>query len=124
MRDGSVNSTKPNNASDPDYIMREILKPRIDWAGALVVLVSAETKNSEWVDREIRYAARVGKPVIGVWDHGESGCELPQALIDHGHAMVGWRGERIIDAIDGRLTEWLDADDRPMPPRPIPRHNC
>ena len=29
-RDSSITSEKPNRAKDPDYIMHEILQPRID----------------------------------------------------------------------------------------------
>ncbi len=30
VRDGSINSEKPNDASNPDYIKRAILRPRIE----------------------------------------------------------------------------------------------
>lgn len=36
VRDGSINSDKPNNATNEDYIMREIIAPRIQWASTLV----------------------------------------------------------------------------------------
>lgn len=31
IRDGSIDSSKPNNAIDPDYIKSAILAPRIRW---------------------------------------------------------------------------------------------
>jgi antiphage defense system Thoeris ThsB-like protein len=36
IRDGSINSEKPNNAKSPDYIKSGILAPRISWANTLI----------------------------------------------------------------------------------------
>ena len=46
-RDSSVNSSNPNNAQSPEYIKREILGPRIEWAGTVVVLITPDTKDSD-----------------------------------------------------------------------------
>jgi hypothetical protein len=124
VRDSSINSEKPNNASDPDYIMREILQPRIDWASALIVLVTADTKDSNWVNKEIEYAHQQGKQIIGVWDHGHAGCELPEKLDEYADQMVAWRGEQVVDALEGRLDGWRDPDGNPMPDRTIARYRC
>ena len=124
-RDSSVNSSNPNRAKDPDYIMRDILQPRIDWAGTVIVLVTPDTKDSEWVKREIEYAREQDKRIIGVWDHGEHGCELPDSLEDYAAKMVPWRGEDIVKAIfDESDEEWLDPKGKPMPERKIPRYRC
>ena len=39
-RDGSVDSSKPNEATSDEYIKSEILAPRIRWASTMVVMVS------------------------------------------------------------------------------------
>ncbi|MBU1315995.1 MAG: TIR domain-containing protein [Alphaproteobacteria bacterium] len=80
IRDASINSSNPNNAHSPNYIKSSILAPKIQWAGTLVVYVTAETRESEWVNWEIEYAAKQGKRIVGVWAEGEQGCELPDAL--------------------------------------------
>ena len=67
-RDSSVNSTKPNNASDPDYIKREVLAPRIAWAGTVVVLITPDTKDSPSVNWEIEYAHN--------WESASSACGI------------------------------------------------
>lgn len=123
-RDSSVKSTNPNDASDPDYIKREILGPRIEWAGTVVVLITPDTKDSDWVKWEIEYAQKLGKRIIGVWDHGEKDCELPPALDQFADAIVPWRSEQIIDAIFGRIDEWRDPKGEPCPDRPIARYRC
>ncbi len=119
-----MTSEKPNRAKDPDYIMQEILQPRIDWAGTMVVLVTPDTKDSDWVRKEIEYAREKGKNIVGVWDDGETGCELPEALQDFADHMVPWDGPQIVDAIFDRLDGWRDPKGNPMPPRSIPHHRC
>lgn len=111
VRDGSINSDKPNNASDPDYIKREILRPRIEWASTLVVLITHETAPSYWVNWEIDIARELGKTIVGVYANGAKGADLPDALRECGDAaVVGWRGERVVAAINGELREWDDPE--------------
>ena len=61
VHDGSINSDKPNKASNEEYIKREILAPRIEWASTLVVLITHDTAQSDWVNWEIKYAIEQGK---------------------------------------------------------------
>jgi len=124
VRDGSINSDKPNSASNPDYIKSSILAPRIEWASVFVVLISPETKNSEWVTWEIECAQRMGKRIVGVWDHGEAQCDVPEALDRYADAIVGWQGERVKDAIDGKINHREAPDCEPMQARPLPRYSC
>ena len=100
-RDGSITTGKFNGASNEEYIKYGILAPRIRWASVLVVYISPETKDSDWVNWEIEYAHKEGKRIVGVWAWGEKDCELPDALKKHADAVVGWNGESIIEAING-----------------------
>jgi len=124
IRDSSINSTKPNNATSHDYIKSQILAPQINWASTLLVYITPKTKSSEWVDWEIEYALKQGKRIVGVWAHGHSECEVPDALKDYADAVVGWNGEQIIDAINGKNNDWQNPDGTPCAPRPIKRYSC
>lgn len=125
IRDGSITADTPNNANSEQYIKSEILAPRIKWAGALVVYVTPETKHSDWVNWEIEYAVKQGKPIIGVWGHGAGECDAPDALENYADAVeVGWNGDRIIDAIEGRLSEWRNPNDTIRSVRPIKHVTC
>jgi len=124
IRDGSINSEKPNEAKSPDYIKSEILSPRIKWAGTFMVYITPETKNSEWVDWEIEYAEKLGKRIVGVWAHGHKECDVPEALKKYADAVVPWNAEKIMAAIEGKLTNWENPDGQPLPARPIARANC
>ena len=123
VRDSSITNDKPNNAKSPEYIKSAILGPRIDWAGCMIVYISPETKNSDWVNWEIEYAAKQGKRIVGVWEHGEKECDLPDALKEYADAMVGWNGDAIIDAINGK-DSWEKPDGGACDPVPLKRHPC
>lgn len=124
IRDGSINKEKPNKAKDPDYIMNKIIKPRIDWASCLLVYVSNDTKNHEWVDREIEYASKIGKRIIGVWAYGEKDCELPKSLAELAENVVGWDSKNLVDAINGKDVPAEDPEGNQMPRNDIPRYSC
>jgi hypothetical protein len=124
IRDGSIDSSKPNDATDPGYIKSEILAPRIRWASTFVVLISAKTHESQWVDWEIEYAHKQGKQIIGVWDQGAKNSDRPLALERYADAVVGWQADRVMDAINGKINNWEMASGQVRPPRDIVRIRC
>ena len=123
IRDASITSDKPNQARNPDYIKQEILAPGIKWAGKVVVLITPDTKNHEWVNWEVEYANKNNKLIVGVWAHGSAGCELPDALEKYADAVVGWNADRILRALDGaRISESYDGTPRGN--QPVKRVDC
>jgi hypothetical protein len=128
VRDGSINSDKPNNANNPDYIKEKYLKPHIDWASTLVVLITHDTAQSEWVNWEIQYAIEQGKHVVGVFAQGATDADIPDALRTHGDAaVVGWQSERVVDAINGKISGFDDpatGSPRFAPDYAVKRFNC
>lgn len=124
IRDSSINSSNPNEAKSVDYIKSGILAPQIHWAGTLVVYVSPDTKNSDWVNWEIEYAHKLGKRIVGVWENGAKDCDLPDALNNYADAVVGWSGNSIIDAINGDCDVWEKPDGSSYQTRPLSPHRC
>lgn len=124
IRDYSVSSDNPNKAKSEEYIKNEILAPRIDASGTLLVYISPETKDSHHVDWEIEYAEQHNKRIVGVWAWGESHCDIPQSLDNHYDAIVGWNGNNIIDAINGELDGYERPDGSAGERRPLKRHPC
>lgn len=124
-RNYSITSDKENNAKSSNYIKSEILAPRINACSTLVVYITADTKSSDWVNWEIEYAYKQGKTIVGVWERGSKGCDLPHALEEFHHAIVGWNGENIVDAINGNLKSSFNPDGTAVErPIPITRHPC
>ena len=122
-RDSSVTSATPNNAEDERYIKYEIIAPQISWAGIVVVLITPQTLSSEWVNWEIEHANSLGKRIVGIWVHGNEGCDLPDALTKYADSVVGWNSERIIAAINGE-DSWECPDSSSMETRDIKRIKC
>ena len=115
VRDGSINSDKANDAQNEEYIKREILAPRIQWASTLVVLITHDTAQSWWVNYEIKQAVEQGKNVVGVFAQGATDADIPEELRRCGDAaIVGWQGDRVVDAINGKLQAW----DNPQSGKP------
>jgi MTH538 TIR-like domain (DUF1863) len=125
MRDYSITNDKPNQAKSEEYIKSQVLAPQINSCSAMVVIVTPKTAASEWVNWEIEYAHKQGIPIIGVYAHGELGCELPAALADHHDQIVGWNGDRIIAAIEsGGSGPSESPDGSPAPARGPSRYKC
>lgn len=104
LRDSSIVESNPNNATNPDYIKNEYLRPSIDWAGKLIVLIGKETKNSTWVDWEIEYADRKGYPIIVEDLPGSTEDDLPQSLQDCADSFISWNNDSgLHDAIEGAI---------------------
>lgn len=120
----AVDSTNPNDAKDEDYIKQAILRPKIDWAGAMVVLVSPGTRDSKWVDWEIEEAQRQGMRIVGVWTHGAAECDVPEGLSRYADAVVGWQADRIEGAINGTINDWTGSDGKPRDRQQIRQHGC
>ena len=125
VRDYSINSDKPNKAKSESHIKQNILKPRIERSGVMVVYISQDTKKSKYVNWEIGYAHKLGKRIVGVWAYGERGCEIPDALDKYADAVVGWTGDSIVDAINGKKDGHWSPDGEPYDPRSdIERWSC
>ena len=104
-RNYSITSDKENNAKSPEYIKSSILAPRINACSTLVVYITPDTKASDWVNWEIEYAYKKGKTIVGVWEFGSKGCDVPESLEEFHHAIVGWRGENYRGRYRGK-TGW------------------
>ena len=123
FRDSSITSEKPNRAKDPDYIMNSILKPQIDWAGTMIVLITPDTHKSDWVNKEIEYAQQTDTRIVGVWAEGAKEADLPENLDKFADAIVGWDSQSIVDAVDGEDNH-CGPDGAPSQKRPIERKAC
>lgn len=120
----TVDSTNPNNAHNEAYIKSDILGPKIDWAGTMVVLISPGTKDSPWVDWEIERAQQQDMRIVGVWTPGASECDVPQGLTEYADAVVGWQADRIEGAIAGMINNWTGSDGAERDRQAIRQYGC
>ena len=114
MRDSSIYESKlKNNAKNEQYIKQELIKPQMRWAGTVAVLIGKDTAKSDYVNWEIKTAAEMGKRIVGVYLQGAKEEDIPPALYEYGHCLVGWNGEKIVRAIDGEDMDWEKPDGTP-----------
>ena len=123
-RNYSITTDKFNNAKSENYIRGQILGPHIKQSSVLITHITPDTKKSKWVNWEIEFAHKQGKRIVGVWQRGARNCELPAALEKYAHAVVGWNGESIVDAITGDSNDWYQQDGTLYAYRNIKRHPC
>lgn len=109
LRNSSIDSTKPNNANNMEYIKR-LLRGRIQWSNTCVVLIGPKTHTREWVNWEIEQAFRQQTRIVGVYLNGASGSDVPENFDRYGSALVGWNSNSIITALEGENI-WLNPDD-------------
>jgi hypothetical protein len=125
MRDYSITNDKPNQAKSEEYIKSGILGPKIKACSSMVVIITPKTAASPWVKWEIEYAHQNNIPIIGVFAHGDKGCEMPEGLQDYAKDVVGWNGDSIINAIESDAPGTFQTPDcAPMPPIQPTRYRC
>jgi hypothetical protein len=112
LKNSSIDSTKPNDAENEDYI-KQLLREKMKWAGSVLVLIGPQTHTREWVNWEIELAHRLGKPIIGVFIQGASDSNVPEKFDLYGNALVGWNSGRVIEALNGKYSEWSDVSGNP-----------
>ena len=121
LRNSSIDSTKPNNANNVEYI-KKMLRGRIQWSNTCVVLIGSKTHTRKWVNWEIEQAFRKQTRIVGVYLNGASGSDVPENFEKYGSALVGWNSSSIIDTIEGENI-WCNPDNTPRTTgRFIPTH--
>jgi len=123
IRDSSIVESEPNNATNTEYI-KGIIRPKIDWAGKVLVLIGPKTHERDWVNWEIEYAAKSGdKNIIGVFLPGSADVDVPEALDEFGYACVSWNSDKIISAIEGEPI-WMNSQGNIRPNIDAKRLSC
>lgn len=108
LRNSSIR-VKPENQARldqkkvSDRTIERLLRRKIQWAGQVIVVIGKETHKRPWVNWEIKIANELGKPIIGVYEHGlKDQVEIPENLEKYATSIVGWRSESVIDALNGK----------------------
>ena len=107
IRNSSIRA-KPANAERlrkgliAEKTLKRLLRMKMSWASPVVVVIGKNTHQRPWVNWEIETAHRLGKRIVGVYEHGGTENDIPAALDKYGDAIVAWNSKNIIGAIEGR----------------------
>ena len=87
----------PVDSTNADYISSKI-REQLTGTSVTVVLIGKDTAASHWVNREIQWSLEKGNGVLGIFL--QSGCAVPQALIECGAEVLSWDPHSFEDAVE------------------------
>jgi len=66
-------------------------------ANVFLILAGMYVAHSEWIQYEINFARRIGRPIVGIRPWGA--VNMPQAVQNAANEVVGWNTDSIVSAI-------------------------
>jgi MTH538 TIR-like domain (DUF1863) len=88
---------------DPIHNTEELAKElhnQMRPAEAFIILAGMYVSHSDWIQYEINFARRIGRPIIGIKPWGST--VVPKAVQDGADEIVGWNRDSIVAAIRRR----------------------
>lgn len=111
IRNSSIEKKQYRDKQVSDATIAAELRSHIDWAKTFIVLIGEHTHERPWVNYEIRYAARQGKTIVGIYEHGcKDKVELPEAYKRYGGSPLGWQS---LDKLEGIMNGEIVAPEAP-----------
>jgi hypothetical protein len=92
----SVPEHDPLLARSTDDLKR-LLRDQMRPANAFLIISGMYAAYSEWIDFEMEFARRIGRPIIGILPWGSQ--RVPLAIQDAATELVGWNTSSIVSAI-------------------------
>jgi len=125
IRTNPDNQERLNKGLVKEETIRRLLRMKISWAGAVIVLIGKQTHTRRWVDWEIEQAHKQGKRIVGVFVRGGTDADVPANLNKYGCERVAWNADSILQAIEGTDQPFQNPDGSLAPARAsIPRSVC
>jgi hypothetical protein len=66
-------------------------------ADVFLILSGMYVTRSDWIQYELKFARRIGRPIVGIKPWGSQ--VTPVAVQDGADEIVGWNGASIVDAV-------------------------
>ncbi|NOK32020.1 TIR domain-containing protein [Corallococcus exercitus] len=85
---------------DPVHTVNELeyeLRNRMRPAHLFIILAGMYVPHREWIDFEIHFARRIGRPILGIKPWGSE--RIPLAVQNAADEIVNWNSHSIVSAI-------------------------
>jgi len=89
----SVPEHNPVTGEELAYELRNQMRN----ADVFLIIAGMYASRREWIDFEIQFARRIGRPIIGIVKWGSE--RVPIAIQNSAREIVGWNGASIVGAI-------------------------
>ena len=96
MKDYSVPKTDPKDVETDAELTRELEK-QIRRSSAVIVSAGMYVSHRNWIQKEIRIADEMGKPIIAVKPHGNK--RWPRVVKNSATRLVNWNSSSVASAI-------------------------
>lgn len=92
----SVPSHRGIDANDTDEL-KTLLRNQMRPANVFLIICGMYVSHSDWIDFEIEFSKRIGRPIIGILPRGSERVPITvqKAAVD----MVGWSTKTIVESI-------------------------
>lgn len=77
--------------------LKKLLRDQMRPANVFLIICGMYVAHSDWIDFEIDFSKRIGRPIIGILPRGYE--RIPIAVQNAAIEMVGWSTKTIVDAI-------------------------
>jgi hypothetical protein len=75
------------------------IERRISECDRVLVILTKGSHKSPWINQEVAWGRKYGKPVIGIWPDGEAGSPIPREVLEANAHLIGWRATSLEKAL-------------------------
>lgn len=92
----SVPQHDPLHFGNTEHLAK-LLRDQMRPAHAFIILGGMYAAHSGWIEFEVDFARRIGRPIIGVMPWGNE--RMPRIVQDNATTIVGWQAGSIVQAV-------------------------
>jgi hypothetical protein len=96
-RNHSVPKNDPIHTNGTDGELYGAIKNKVIYCNEVIILAGVYSSYSKWIDKEIKIAEDLKKPIIAVEPWGSE--RTSRVVKEHADKIVKWNTESIVDAI-------------------------
>lgn len=91
------NLSVPSHDPVSDAALEKELRNQMRPADAFLIIAGMYSAHSDWIDFEVQFARRIGRPIIGIRKWGSD--RIPVVIQNAAREIVGWNASSIVSAV-------------------------